>query len=93
MVDRAIYSKPWFVYIAECRDSTLYVGVAIDPDKRIEVHNKTKSCRYTRFRKPLQLCYREMCDSYNSARKRESQIKRFGRAKKLALILSYSCPN
>jgi putative endonuclease len=64
----------------------LYVGVAKDADKRIEDHNSTNQCRYTRFRKPLKLVYKELCVDYNIARKRESEIKRFDRKKKLGLI-------
>ena len=82
------YNKPWFVYIAECKDKTLYVGVAKDADKRIKAHNTTKQCRYTRYRKPLKLVYRELCDNYSVARNRESEIKKFSRKKKFDLIKS-----
>lgn len=82
------YDKPWFVYIAECSDSTLYVGVAKDVNKRINVHNTTNRCRYTRFRKPLKLKYKKECSNYNAARKKEREIKKFSRKKKLALINS-----
>ncbi|MFH1995383.1 MAG: GIY-YIG nuclease family protein [Candidatus Omnitrophota bacterium] len=85
-MDKTIYTDPWFVYVAECRDKTLYVGVAKDAAKRIKEHNTTNKCRYTRFRKPLLLVYKELCSCYNSARKREKQIKKFSRTKKLALI-------
>lgn len=85
-MDKSIYSKSWFVYIAKCHDKTLYVGVAKDIDKRIEDHNTTNKCRYTRFRKPLKLAYEEICDNYAVARRRESEIKRFSRKKKLDII-------
>jgi putative endonuclease len=85
-VDKIIYQEPWFTYIVKCRDGTLYVGVTKDVDKRIEDHNSTNRCRYTRFRKPLKLVYKELCVDYNTARKRESEIKRFSRKKKLELI-------
>ena len=83
-----IYKEPWFVYIAECSDKTLYVGIAKDVYQRIETHNKTNKCRYTRFRKPLTIAYKEMCCNYNSARKRETELKKFGRKKKFELINS-----
>jgi len=86
MVNKGIYSGFWFVYIAECKDGTLYVGVAKDVNKRIKDHNSTNKCRYTRFRKPLTLVYKEYCENYNIARKREIEIKRFSRKKKLELI-------
>ena len=79
------YAKPWCVYIAKCRDVTLYVGVAKDAHKRIADHNNTNKCRYTRFRKPLTLIYVELRENYAIARKRELEIKRFSRKKKLAL--------
>ena len=85
-MDKIIYEKPWFVYIAECRDGTLYVGIAIDVNKRMQEHNTTNKCRYTRFRKPITLIYKEPCLNYNSARKRELEIKKFSRKKKLELI-------
>jgi len=85
-MDKNIYNEPWFVYIAECRDKTLYVGTAKDVGQRISDHNSTNKCRYTRFRKPLSLAYKELCINYGAARKREAQIKKFSRKKKLELI-------
>ena len=85
-MDKSIYNKQWFVYIAECRDKRLYVGLAKDVENRIKAHNRTNKCRYTRFRKPLKLIYQEPCSNYSFARKRESEIKKFSRKKKLALL-------
>ena len=76
----------WFVYMAECGDGTLYTGIAKDAEKRIKNHNSTNWCRYTRFRKPLKLMYKEPCENYSVARKREAEIKNFRREKKLNLI-------
>ncbi len=84
-MNKGIYNEPWFVYIAECRDKTLYVGVAKNAEQRIANHNKTNRCRYTRFRKPLILVHKELCNDYSTARKREAQIKKFSRKKKLEL--------
>ena len=85
-MDKTIYLEPWFLYIAQCRDGTLYVGIARDADKRIKEHNNTNKCRYTRFRKPLSLVYKEVCANYNTACKREREVKKFSREKKLTLI-------
>ena len=85
-MDKAIYNEPWFAYVAECHDKTLYVGVARDVKKRIADHNKTNKCKYTRYRKPIKLKYKELCENYSIARKRESEIKKFSRKKKLDLI-------
>lgn len=85
-MNKDIYNESWYIYIAECRDGMLYVGVAKDVSKRIAEHNSTNKCRYTRFRKPLKLIYKEICQNYTVARKRESEVKKFSRKKKLALI-------
>ena len=82
-----IYEQKWFVYIARCSDGALYVGIARDVDRRIKEHNTTDKCRYTRFRKPLELIYREECQDYRSARARELEIKRFSQKKKLELAV------
>ena len=74
------------MYIAKCNDTTLYTGVAIDVVERINEHNTTNRCRYTRARKPVVLLYQEICDDYGLARKREAQIKGLSRNEKLALI-------
>ena len=81
-----IYNEPWFVYIIECNDSRLYVGIARDVDRRVKEHNTTSKCRYTRYRKPVRLVYREIQPNYNIARQRENEIKRFSRKKKFALV-------
>ena len=87
-MDKSVYKKPWFVYIAECGDKTLYVGVARDVEKRIHDHNSTGKCRYTRSRKPIGLLHKERKRDYNAARKREAEIRTFSRKKKLCLINS-----
>jgi len=85
-MDKGIYEEPWFVYIARCGDGSLYVGISNNVERRIYEHNTTDKCRYTRFRKPLVLLHQELCSDYNTARKRENEVKRFSRQKKLALI-------
>lgn len=76
----------WYVYIVECKDNELYVGIAKDVKARIKLHNKGLACRYTKYRKPVKLRFKERQKSYNLARKREREIKGFSRAKKLNLI-------
>jgi predicted GIY-YIG superfamily endonuclease len=86
IMKKTVYNKPWFVYIAQCCDESLYAGVAVDVARRIHEHNHTSKCRYTRSRKPIALVYKESCPNHSTALKREIQIKSLGREKKLALI-------
>jgi len=81
-----IYNLPWFVYILECQDKTLYVGVTLDVVKRLNEHNTTSICKYTRIRKPLKLVYQEKCLNHHEARGRELELKEFNREEKLDLI-------
>ncbi|MDD4089185.1 MAG: GIY-YIG nuclease family protein [Tissierellia bacterium] len=75
-----------YIYIVECRDNTLYTGYTTDLDKRIKTHNSKKGAKYTRGRTPVVLKYYEEFDNKVDAAKRESQIKKLKRAKKLRLF-------
>ena len=75
------------MYVAECHDRTLYVGIARNVERRIKEHNTTHRCRYTRFRKPLRLIHKEWCVDYSNGRRRELEVKRFSRKKKLELVM------
>jgi len=77
--------QPWFLYILECRTKELYVGIAQDVEKRLDLHNKGRACRYTKFRCPVTLVHEEICGDYAEARKREKEVKKYSRSKKLAL--------
>ncbi len=75
-----------YIYIVECRDNTLYTGYTNDLDKRIKTHNEKKGAKYTRGRTPVVLKYYEEFDHKIDAMKRESQIKKLRRAKKILLF-------
>ncbi|NLK63842.1 MAG: GIY-YIG nuclease family protein [Tissierellia bacterium] len=75
-----------YIYIVECRDKTLYTGYTVDLDKRIKAHNTNKGAKYTRGRTPVILKYYEEFDNKSDAMKRESQIKKLKRVKKLMLF-------
>jgi len=80
-------SQPWFLYILECRDETLYTGVTNDIPKRLAKHNAGKGAKYTRSRRPCRLVYSERHKNESAARRREHEIKRWRRDKKLTLII------
>ena len=80
-------AKPisWYVYIIECNDNKLYVGIAKDLNKRVELHNKGLACRFTKYRGPVRLIYKKEYSSKSEARKRELEIKGYSRDRKLGL--------
>ena len=75
------------VYIVQCSDTTLYTGIAVDVEKRIHEHNfSVKGAKYTKVRRPVKLLYTEQHKDRSSASKREYEIKKMTREKKLKLI-------
>jgi putative endonuclease len=75
-----------YCYIVECADGTYYTGWAVDPEKRLAVHNKGRGARYTRMRLPVRLVYVEEQPDRTTAMKRERAIKRMTREGKSKLI-------
>ncbi len=79
-------NSPWWVYIVECADGTLYSGCSNDVAKRIAAHNSGNGARYTRSRLPVKLVYQEQLLDRSSAQHREAQLKRLTRQQKITLI-------
>jgi putative endonuclease len=75
-----------FVYILACPDGAIYIGSAGDLSTRMEQHNGTNGAKFTRDHTGGRLVYFEGPLPVLSAAKRERQLKRWSRAKKLALI-------
>jgi putative endonuclease len=75
-----------FCYIVECADGTYYTGWAVDPEKRVSMHNKGRGARYTRTRGPVRLVYVEELPDRKAAMKREIAIKKLKREGKGKLI-------
>ena len=78
--------KPWYLYILECRDGSLYTGITDNLTKRLAAHIAGKGAKYTRGRGPLFLRYQEICASHSDALKRELAVKKLSRVEKLNLI-------
>lgn len=86
------YSTPfeiymsYFVYLLKCSDNTLYCGSTNDLHKRLDMHNNHKGAKYTKGRTPVKLVYKEELNSKSLALKREHEIKKLSRLKKMQLI-------
>ena len=78
---------PYIIYMLKCNDGTLYTGITTDVKRRVDEHNNSdKGAKYTRVRRPVELVYAEESKDRSSASKRECEIKRLSREKKLKLI-------
>ena len=76
----------WFVYILRCADDTLYTGWTTDVAARERAHNRGRGAKYTAGRRPVRVVYAEPCDTRSAAQRRETEIKRWPRTKKVALL-------
>jgi len=77
---------PWTVYLARCRDGTLYTGITTDPERRLAEHNAGCGGAYTRSRMPVNLVYLERAPDRPCALRRERAIKQLNRAAKESLV-------
>jgi putative endonuclease len=70
-----------------CADNTFYTGSTIDLVKRLHAHNSLSGgAKYTKMRRPVVLIHTEEYETFAESRRREAEIKRMTRAKKLQLI-------
>ena len=76
----------WTVYLARCRDGSLYTGVTTDLERRLAEHNSGSGASYTRSRLPLVMVYWETAEDRSGALRRECAIKRLSRAEKEELV-------
>ncbi|MFA5130054.1 MAG: GIY-YIG nuclease family protein [Patescibacteria group bacterium] len=76
----------WFVYIIRCSDNSLYTGISTDVVRRIAQHNAKKGAAYTRSRASVRLVWKSRSMTESKARKREAEIKRWGKEKKEGFI-------
>lgn len=79
-------SGPWSVYLLRCGDGTLYCGIAMNVEARLEAHRCGQGAKYTKGRGPLALVHVERCQDKSTALRRERELKRLDRKAKLALI-------
>lgn len=76
----------WYVYILRCGDGSLYTGITDDVEKRLAAHRTGKGAKYTRGRGPLELVYWQEQPDKSAALRRELEIKKMPRQRKLELL-------
>lgn len=78
--------KRHYAYMLRCADNTIYSGYAVNPEKRLAVHNSGKGAKYTRARRPVELVYFEEFKTKSEALHREIEFKKLSRKEKEKLI-------
>lgn len=81
--------KVWYVYLIECRDGSLYTGIAVDVALRYAQHVAGTGAKYTRSHPPLRLLgYRPYPDRAEASRA-EYRIKQLAPARKRVLCAEW----
>jgi putative endonuclease len=76
-------SAPWFVYLLECEDGSLYTGVALDVQARFIKHALGLGAAYTRAHPPLRILACRCLASKSEALRLEYALKQIPRERKL----------
>jgi len=76
----------FYFYILKCKDGTLYSGSAKDLKQREKKHNSGKGSKYVFAHGGGKIVYSEKFRSWGKTLKREAEVKKLSRAKKLSLI-------
>ena len=78
---------PYAIYILRCSDGTYYTGLTKELDGRVHEHQTGVNPEaYTFARRPVNLVWHVVTESYQEAFQWEHRIKGWSRAKKEALI-------
>ncbi|SEI82930.1 GIY-YIG nuclease family protein [Paraburkholderia diazotrophica] len=76
---------PWFLYLIECSDGSVYTGIATDVAARFDKHCNGTGARYTRSRKPVRLLASFELADRSSALRAEYRVKQLAPAQKREL--------
>jgi putative endonuclease len=75
------------LYILRCADRSLYTGIAIDVDKRLQQHRSgIKGAKYLRGRTPFELVFEQLAGDRSNALRLEHRVKQLNKTRKEALI-------
>ena len=74
----------WYTYILLCDDQSYYVGLSGNLEQRIASHKAKQNIGTKEFSK-IELVYHETYETRHEAELRETQLKKWSRAKKKAL--------
>lgn len=78
--------KPWFLYLIECADRSIYTGIAVDVDARFKAHLSGKGAHYTRSHPPVRLLASLEFPDRSTASKAEYRVKQLTAIQKRSLV-------
>lgn len=80
--------KPWYLYLIECQDGSIYTGITVDVSARYSAHENGTGARYTRSHPPKCLLAIIQYSNRSEASKAEYAIKQLSASAKRALVVN-----
>ena len=84
-----IVSKPYFIYVLQTEDNSLYCGNSDNVEKRFEKHKTGLGAKYTKSHKPKEIVFSQQFSTKAAAMKAEYKFKKLDRKTKLDIIKGY----
>ena len=81
-----MHEQQFFIYIVASIRGVLYTGMTRDIATRVEQHRRGAARGFSAKYRTTKLVWCETAESFESAREREAQLKRWRRSKKIWLI-------
>ena len=81
-------AKPWFLYLIECQDGSIYTGITVNVAVRYAAHASGKGARYTRSHPPRRLLTVIEYAGRSAASKAELAVKKLTASEKIRYALS-----
>lgn len=78
--------QPWHLYLLRCNDGSLYTGITVDVERRMQQHAQGTGAKRLRGQGPLVLAFSQEVGDRSTALRLEYRVKKLTRAKKEALI-------
>ena len=85
-VSKKASKNKYFVYMLLCARNQIYTGITTNVERRYAQHVAGKGARFTRSAPPQKILFIESTKNRSSALKREAEIKKLSRNKKLELV-------
>ena len=82
-------TKPWYLYLLECKNGRLYTGITTDLAARFDQHKRGKGAMFTRLNPPRRIVAAAMFAGRSEASKAEYQMKQLTVAQKLQFAAAW----
>jgi putative endonuclease len=78
-----LHEAPWYLYLIECSDGSLYAGITNNLTARYQAHVEGRGARYTRSHPPVRLIGARPYADRSAASRAEYEIKQLPKGKKV----------